>query len=108
MARKHEEEGFEYRSPVTPSLARAGTSTDEGNYDTLKIVQNLFAEGVMGLYKDFNLLAVPMQGGNEQAQQEFMRQVAAKQGAYDILAPLLEQVNSAISKVDEKFKNRQG
>jgi hypothetical protein len=84
----------------------AKTTTDEENYDTLKSVRNILQEAVQGLYKDFNGFNVLKDTNKKQALENLLFQVEGKQAAYDILAPILESIISAMQTVDNKYKQR--
>ena len=101
------DEDIPYRTavPLPPDASQA-SSRDEDNYDTLKLIQKGLVDAIDGLYKDFNAFEVLKDADNRTASQALMRNIAAKQEAYDILVPLLESVNSAVNSVDNKYKKR--
>lgn len=88
--------------------APKSTTPDEINYDTLRSVGKILQAAVDGLYKDFNAFSLLEGTDTTRAARDLYRQVAGKQVAYDILAPVLESVISAITVVDDNYKQRQG
>jgi hypothetical protein len=82
------------------------SSTNEANYDTLQIVSKLLTDSMNGLYKDFNAFDILKEGDTFAAAGNLLRQVEAKQMAYDILSPALEAVDNAIKLIDQKYKQR--
>lgn len=82
------------------------SSEDERTFSTLKEVRRLLAESVEGLYKDFNAFQVDKNLPRKEALQVLQRQIDGKQEAYDILAPLLESVDSVLDQINLKYKER--
>lgn len=102
-----EQDDLPYRSAFTEIAPVASVTTDEVNYDTLKHVRDLMVEAVNNLSKNFNAFEVLKQGNTKQdAALDLVRQIEVKQGVYDVLAPLLEEVNSAMRTIDNKYKSR--
>ncbi len=96
-----------YRTPMTAIVSTTPVSSkNEDNYDTLKIVQKLFRDSLDGLYRDFNAFDVLNGKPPSAAAENLLRQIQAKQIAYDLLSPVLEAVDSAIQTVDDKYKQR--
>lgn len=102
------DETIPYRSAIPDVMAadQGQTTEDEVNYDTLKAVRDVLQKGVDDLYKDFNAFTLLKEGSIEAASIDLLRQIAGKQEAYDILAPVLEAVVAAMRLVDEKYKQR--
>jgi hypothetical protein len=104
---QREQDDFQYRSPMTAVNAPAPvSSTNEANYDTLQIVRDQLRDAVNNLYKDFNAFNVSPEKTEEEAAKIMLRQVTAKQMAFDILSPVLEAVDNAVKLVDDKYKQR--
>lgn len=102
-----EQDDLPYRSPVTAASAPASTSSvNEENYNTLKIVRALLEESMAGLYKDFNAFSILSQEDTDKAAANLLRQIEAKQIAFDILSPVLDAVDNAVQAVDSKYKQR--
>lgn len=104
--REGNDNSLPYRSPVTPTAASTPYTQDEQDYNTLKFVQNIFAEALDSLYKEFNAFDVLGDGNNEAVRDKMMRQIAGNQIAYDVLSPLKERIDNAIVKADETYKQR--
>lgn len=105
--REGNDNGLPYRSPVTGTgKAYVPVSTDEEKYDTLKAVESLFASAIEGLYKEFNAFDVLKDGTTPETIDKMMRQIAGNQIAYDICAPLLEAVQTAIRGADNRHIER--
>lgn len=104
---QREQDDLPYRSPVTAVNTPAPVSdTNVANYDTLAIARRLLVDGIDGLYKDFNAFDILKDKPTAEAAENLLRQVEAKQMAFDILSPVLEAVDNAIKGVDEKYKQR--
>lgn len=104
---QRDQDDIPYRGIVTsPASAPAVSSTNEANYDTLQIARKLLQDGIDGLYKDFNAFDILKAEDKEKASANLLRQVEAKQMAFDILSPVLEAVDNAVKLVDEKYKQR--
>ena len=104
---QREQDDLPYRSPVTPVAKGAKVwGKDEENQDTLRMVLREFEKGMDGLYKNFNTFEITKDKSSKEAADILMRQILAKQEAFDILMPLFEAVKSAIERVDNKFKQR--
>ena len=71
---------------------------------TLQIVENILAEAVEGLSKDFNAFDLPTGVPKTTALYNLQRQIDGKQEAHAILAPVLESVRSTIEQVNSNFK----
>ncbi len=95
-------EDIPYRTAFTePDTVRVQTtSKDEDNYDTLKSVYKVLNDSLLALDKwsAFDL--------REQDGLSLKQQIKAHQLAYDILAPLVGAVESAVALVDDKYKER--
>lgn len=101
---QREQDDLPYRSPVTNRTTKPqAVNKDTEEYSTLKEVHGLFLEGVDSLYKDFNAFDILSTDMPEEAKEKFIAEVKAKQLAYNILQPLLEQVDNAVKKVDKNF-----
>lgn len=74
---------------------------DEQQYDSLKEAQELLSESIKDLYKDFNAFDV-LKTDNPQIAENFIREVAGKQEAYNILMPILQSLNSIVDKIEKK------
>lgn len=98
-----EQDTLTYRTPATAAPAVAQTSADQDNYDTLRMIGGIFADAINGLYKEFNAFDILSDGTDEEKRDKLMRQIAGNQIAYDILAPLLERINSAVQTVNDRF-----
>lgn len=83
-----------------------GTSTNEKNYDTLREVKKLIDDALMGLYNDFNAFDVLSDGSDIDVRDKMMRQIAGNQIAYDILAPMKEAIDGAVTKIDNFYKEK--
>lgn len=59
-----------------------------------------------GLYKEFNAFDVLKDGTTEEVKDKMMRQIAGNQVAYDIIAPLLDAVTTAIHGADNRHIER--
>lgn len=81
-------------------------TTNEQNYDTLKAVRSLMASALDGLYKEFNAFDVLGDGTDEAIKDKMVRKIAGNQTAYDIIAPLLDAVDTAIQGADNNFLER--
>lgn len=101
-----EQDDLPYRSPVTARQVPTPTSVDEQDFSTLKIVRGILSEAVNGLYKDFNAFDILKDQTPETAARNLLRQVEAKQIAYDTLSPLLDAVDTAMKNVDNNYKER--
>lgn len=91
----------------TPGVLETGpetTTKDQQEYSTLKIVGNMLLEARNGLSKDFNAFDILKEADTTTAAENLLRQVEAKQIAYDILDPVVEAVISAIQKIDVNYK----
>lgn len=104
--REGNDNSLPYRTPVTLTSPTVPYTQDEQHYNTLRMVQSIFAEAIEGLYKEFNAFDVLGDGANEAVRDKMMRQVAGNQIAYDILSPLKERLDSALATVDDNFKQR--
>lgn len=82
------------------------SSVDEGEFSTLKVVRDTLAEGVEGLYKDFNAFDLLKTGKKTEAAYDLIVQIESKKIAYDILAPLLETVVSTMESINAKYRQR--
>lgn len=100
-----EQDDLPYHVDLTGVAPAPTTFTrDDADYDTLTVVQTALRDGVDGLVKDFNALHIPTDKPDAEAAQILLRQIAARQMAYDILVPLLSTVDEAIALVDIKHK----
>lgn len=90
---------------VLPTMQKP-SSVDEGEFSTLLSVRNQLAEGVEGLYKDFNAFDLLKADSKQKAAYDLIVQIEAKKAAYDILAPLLESVTSSIESINAKYRQR--
>ena len=106
MIRGGNDNELPYRSPVTAAAPAPQYSSDEADYNTLKNVRVLFADTINNLSKDFNAFDVLSEGTNQAKIETMMRNIAGKQIAYDILAPLLERLDSALMRADNNAKQR--
>lgn len=79
-------------------------SKDEEEMSTLQQVHTTLEEAVHSLYKDFNAFRLPENVPKTTAIFDLMKQIESKQMAYDVLAPCLEAVESAMRIVNEKYK----
>lgn len=79
-------------------------SRDEEEMSTLQQVHTTLQEAVHGLYKDFNAFKLTENVPKTTAIFDLMKQIESKQMAYDVLAPCLEAVESAMRIVNEKYK----
>lgn len=95
-----------YRSPVTTAPAQTPFTQDEAQYNTLVMVRNIFGEAIDGLYKEFNAFDVLSDGTDQEKIDKMMRQIAGNQIAYDILSPLKERLDNAITTADDNYKQR--
>lgn len=64
------------------------------------------ASALDGLYKEFNAFDVLKDGTTEEVKDKMLRQIAGNQTAYDIIAPLLEAVQTAIHGADNRHIER--
>ena len=103
-----EQDDLPYHVDLSDAVAdRRDTFTvDDANFDTLSNVQAILHASVDELYKDFNLLHIPVEGADDAVLATFRRQVEAKQAAYAILAPVVDAVDSAINLANLKHKER--
>ncbi len=104
--REGNDNSLPYRSPVTPAAADIPYTQDEQDYNTLKFVQNILAETIDGLYKEFNAFDVLSDGTDTEKRDKMMRQIAGNQIAYDILSPVKERIDNAITTADSNFNQR--
>lgn len=102
-----QDEELPVRSPIDISPARNVTTQDEENYSTLVDIQNTINLAIAGLYKDFNAFKILDKEDDTTATKALLRQIAGKQEAYDILAPIQEQLNSVIDQINEMRKGGQ-
>lgn len=94
------DEEIPYRSNVPESIiASDATTTDEDQYGTLKQVYVALKASIGDLDKwhAFDL---------ELKELTLKQQIVAHKLAFDILAPLLDTVESALATVDDKYRNR--
>lgn len=105
MARRDDGGELPYLSPVTQPEAPKVT-TNEENYDTLKVVYKELQAGIAGLFKDFNAFKLAKGVGKGISGDDVMLQIAARQIAYEMLLPHFEAVKTAIEKVDKDFVRR--
>ena len=100
------DENIPYRSAIPDVMADDTTTTteDEANYNTLIIVRNTFQTSVNNLYKDFNAFTLNKNKLPADRAKLLLHDIEVKQGVYDVLAPLLESVISAVQTVDDKYK----
>lgn len=102
------DEEIPYRSAipdVMPDTER--TMPDEMNYDTLRNVGKILQDALDALAKDFNAFKVSPDKTTEEDAKLILRQIEVRQGVYDILAPVVDSVTTAMQVVDEKYKNMQ-
>lgn len=95
-------EEIPYRSPAHVSPAAAAPDKDDEDFSSLREVQKLLKESIEALYKDFNAFSVLREGGDKEAMESLVRQVAGKKEAYEILVPLESMIDSAIESVRER------
>lgn len=106
---QRDQEGIPYLNSATEvirdvSSGKGTTTRDEENYDTLKAIHIVLQEAIKALYTDFNAFKVPEGVAKSTAMYDLLRQIDGKQTAYDILAPILEAVESSIRTIDTKYK----
>lgn len=99
-----EQDNLPYSTPGTLQRSAEPTSQNEQEFSTLKIVGNILNDALAGLSRDFNAFDVLKDADRAKAADNMLRQVEAKQMAYDILLPCVEAVTSAIQIVDSKYK----
>lgn len=103
-------DGFDYRSPVTQSQPKPKYSQDEANVDTLQRVMDTLDLQINGLYKDFNAFDIIALLDNSDslsaAQQKLMIQILGKQNAYDVLVEARTAVESAIGRANLNYTKR--
>lgn len=93
-----------YFTPGTAPGRAEKHPVDEQQYSTLKMVGGMLTDALDGLSKDFNAFDVLTKEDRTKAADNLLRQVEAKQMAYDILLPAVEAVVSAIQKIDVNYK----
>lgn len=89
--------------PPAPTVTQ-----DEEDVSTLRVVRANLAESIEGLYKDFNAFELLKGATTARKKEELLYQIAIKQGVYEILAPLFDQVDSSIKSTTAKYKQKQG
>lgn len=102
----HDRDDLEYRSNV-PKPGEAKTVTvNEAEYSTLMRVRKMLSDTVDGLSKNFNAFEVLKHEEITTAAVDLLRQVEIKQGVFEILDPLLVEINEAMVVIDAKYKER--
>lgn len=101
-----EQENLPYRTPGTGPVGVGKVSANEEDYSTAVAVRDILKEALTGLFKDFNAFDILKDEGREKAADNLLRQVEAKQMAFDILSPTFEAIDNAVKAVDEKWKQR--
>lgn len=94
---KREDDGFDYRSPVSVGPSTVQSPQDEQDFSTLVIIRAELDQAILGLYTDFNALTIA-------DKEKLHAQVAGRQVAYDILTPLRDRINSIV----DGIKNNEG
>lgn len=79
-------------------------TADEANYPIVLRVRDDLQQAVHGLYADFNAFKLTENVPKTTAIFDMMKQIEAKQIAYDILSPLLEAIESTVKIIDDKYK----
>lgn len=79
---------------------------DEEDYHTVIQVRDELRQAVHGLYADFNAFKLTENVPKTTAIFDMIKQIEAKQMAYDILLPCLEAIESAVKIIDEKYKEK--
>lgn len=99
---------MQYRSGVNvPLIKKEETSPqDQANYSTLRTIHRAFAEKLESLYADFNAFNILEGGTTQEKADNLVIQVKAKQEAYDTLVPLLQELEQALMKIDNQFKQK--
>lgn len=96
---------LDYRTPLaTRPAPQQVSSTDEQNYDTIKIVYEQFRREYNGLYKDFNAFKLLENATDAEARDTILRKIAGKQEAYDILEPLMTMLEGTLDDINAKYK----
>lgn len=99
-----EQDETPYFTPGILDTAAPATPTDEVEFSTLKTVAKELNNSMAALYGDFNAFDILKEADSDKAASNLLRQVEAKQIAYDILFPAVDAINGAIQKIDAKYK----
>lgn len=81
-------------------------TADEANYPIVLKVRDDLHQAVHALYADFNAFKLTEGVPKTTAIFDMMKQIEAKQIAYDILAPLLDAMETTVRAIDEKYKEK--
>lgn len=104
---QREQDDLPYMSVVPKGKLPIVTTSNEQDYSTLKIVRAQFESSLEELYANFNAFDVLIHANPDEAAKNLLRQVEAKQIAYDILSPLLDAMVTAIDGLENKYKGTQ-
>jgi hypothetical protein len=99
-----EHDDLPYLSNVPKPGVPKQVRVNESEYSTLRQVRDLLAATVDGLSKNFNAFEVLKKENLQLAAVDLLRQVEVKQGVFEILDPLLAEVNEAMITVDARHK----
>lgn len=82
------------------------SSADEREFSTLKQVHSFLNNSLENLYRDFNAFHVDESLPLDEALKVLQRRIDGKKEAYDILAPIVETINSTIEHINQKYRER--
>jgi hypothetical protein len=96
----HSDEDIPYRSAVPASIieTKDQATVDEANFDTLKAVQQDLHEALTQL-DQFHVFDLEDKEG-----MDIKQQIKAHRLAFEVLAPITAAVDSAVEKVDGKYR----
>lgn len=94
-----EQDDLSYRSAVPEPTVAKSIVVNESEYSSLKTVRKLLAQAVDDLSKNFNAFDILKKEDTTVAAVDLLRQVEVNQAVYNILVPLLDTVDSAITSV---------
>lgn len=106
MSNSSDEAPYRSFTPLTIIPKATSSADDENQFSTLVLARDELATSIEGLYKDFNAFSVLKDTDITIARDNLLRQIEAKQIAYDILVPILDTLDSTILAINEKWKSR--